>query len=380
MLIEKNLPKIFFIIGCQRSGTTLMRLVLESHSMISCVDELRSYSILRETELLNKELKINQAKKWLGFKTPRITEQFLEPFIADAGADFLGMVNHYSNIPMIFLVRNPLDTIASMKKLDQGSKSWLEIWAESTIDFWRKTIPDFDNIYREEIRLLENTKFKATVAGAIYWKIKTSSYYNYANKTSQIILVFYENLVTKPIPTISTILNFLDVSWEDAVLKHEKLLHPELDETGLAIGKTDPRLPIHTSSLNQYSEYLSKEEISEIIKITGELMIKLGYDVKKYYLSNSTEQSEFLSTKVIQFTQNDSLERLLRLLMYYNKAIADLYLQITSLQSSLENYNKAITDKDLQITSLQSSLENYNKAITDKDLQITSLAILVREL
>jgi Sulfotransferase family len=38
----------FFILGCQRTGTTLMRLVLESHPDVFCYDELKSYAVLRQ--------------------------------------------------------------------------------------------------------------------------------------------------------------------------------------------------------------------------------------------------------------------------------------------------------------------------------------------
>lgn len=36
----------FFITGCQRSGTTLLRLILEGHQDIRCFDETRSYGVL----------------------------------------------------------------------------------------------------------------------------------------------------------------------------------------------------------------------------------------------------------------------------------------------------------------------------------------------
>jgi len=164
-------PKIFFILGCQRTGTTLMRLILESHSKISCVDENRGYSILADQNLLKKELKNNSKKKWLGFKTPRITEQMQEPLLADIGIN-LRTKNLYKDMPIIFMVRNVLDTVTSMKTLDQKGKSWIKRWAKQTIDFWYETTPDFKTTFKRELKILDNTKNKDIVAGAIYWKYK----------------------------------------------------------------------------------------------------------------------------------------------------------------------------------------------------------------
>jgi len=137
-----QLPKAFFILGCQRTGTTLMRLILESHSQISCIDENRAYQILSNQELFRKEQKTNQNKKWLCFKTPRITEQMSEPFLADVGINFRAP-NNFKGSPIIFMMRNVLDTITSMKTLDQDGLSWLDRWAEKTINFWCETTPGF---------------------------------------------------------------------------------------------------------------------------------------------------------------------------------------------------------------------------------------------
>src|SRR3989442_1785108 len=71
MEVPKNYR--FFILGCQRTGTTLMRLVLECHSKILCFGEVRGYQALT-----NNERTIPSGKQIVGFKIPRWTEQFGE--------------------------------------------------------------------------------------------------------------------------------------------------------------------------------------------------------------------------------------------------------------------------------------------------------------
>lgn len=274
--MTSKLPKIFFITGCQRSGVTLLRLILESHSQVSCIDEYNAYNILEDANLLKKELANNKNKEWLGFKVPRLAEQMLEPYLVDVGIDFR-IVNVYVGKPIIFMIRNVFDTIASMKTLEQYGKSWIEVWAKKSIDFWITINDDFRYNYREDLDLLKNSDQKLAVAGAIYWKFKTSSFFDYHNEHVPITTIRYEDLVTNSKKTIHDIIKFLGINWEDSLLSHEKKIHPETDMNGFAIGNTNTKLPIFNSSVNKYEKYLTFDEIREISKVSKELMLKLNY-------------------------------------------------------------------------------------------------------
>jgi len=274
--LNKVKPKIFFILGCQRTGTTLVRFILESHSKISCVDEHRAYPILQDEKLLKKEINSNLGKKWLCFKTPRITEQMLEPFLADVGVHFRTQ-NNFKGTPIVFLVRNVFDTITSMSTLEQDGMSWLKRWAKKTIDFWYKTNPYFLEHYKKEIKFLKTAKNKDLVAGALYWKFKTASYFNYKSNFIPIILIHYEDLVTDKRKTIKQILNFLNLKWEDSVLSHEKHPHVETNAKGITVGKNDSTIPIQNSSVGRYKKFLKLNERKEILKITKDLMSELNY-------------------------------------------------------------------------------------------------------
>jgi len=270
-------PKLFFILGCQRTGTTLVRFILESHTKISCVDEHRAYPILQDEKLLKKEINSNIRKKWIGFKTPRITEQLLEPFLADVGINFR-IQNNFKGIPTVFVVRNVLDTITSMSTLDQEGISWLKRWALRTIDFWSKTNPYFLEHYNRELKILKTTKYKDLMAGALYWKFKTASYFDYKKNSIPIIKIEYEDLVSEKKKTIiKGILDFLNLKWEDSVLSHEKLSHAETDKKGITVGDNDSKIPINDSSVGRYKKFLKPKEISEILKMTNDLMRELNY-------------------------------------------------------------------------------------------------------
>jgi len=213
----------------------------------------------------------------LGFKTPRITEQMSEPFLADFGIN-LRTTNYYQGKPIIFMIRNVLDTVTSMKTLDQEGISWINRWAQKTVDFWCETIPNFKKKYKQELGFLKNSKNKDIVAGAIYWKFKTASYFNYLNNKTPIIKIHYEDLVTNKKNVIKQVLDFLKLDWEDSVLSHEKFSHAETDSSGITVGNNDTKIPISTSSLDRYKKFLKHNETSEILKVTKDLMSKLNYN------------------------------------------------------------------------------------------------------
>ena len=73
--------KICFVIGCNRSGTTLTRLILESHPKVSAYDETTSYDYWRKKDLLTGGLLKNQndGKDCIVFKVPNMTEQLNNP-------------------------------------------------------------------------------------------------------------------------------------------------------------------------------------------------------------------------------------------------------------------------------------------------------------
>ena len=270
--MNKTKPKLFFILGCQRTGTTLMRLILESHSMVKCFDEPQCYEILKNhTELL----KSNQKEKFLCFKTPILTEQMDEPFFSDVTIDFI-INNHYQNFPQIFMVRDVRDTISSMMTLKQEKSTWYDLWPKKSLEFWIATIPGFEKIFAKDIRKISNSKNKLISYSSFYWKYKTGAFFNYEKKRI-VHLIKYEDLVSDPLETIQGLVKFLKLNFEDALMVHHKKKHSLTNERGITIGNTDTKLPIFNESIGRYKKTFSKSQLQEINNISGDVMEKLRY-------------------------------------------------------------------------------------------------------
>src|SRR6516225_834096 len=98
----------FFILGCQRTGTTLLRLILESHPDVFCYDETKAYAVLQG--LVHDDSPRTRLK---GFKIPRWTEQMNFPVLYDEGLD-RPCKNPYRGEKILYLHRDVRDTLTSM--------------------------------------------------------------------------------------------------------------------------------------------------------------------------------------------------------------------------------------------------------------------------
>lgn len=123
---------ICFIVGCQRSGTTLLRLILECHNQVSCYEEPTCYDYWADNALLEKELHEQKklGKDVLVFKSPCLTEQFnnSDGVVKELRYHKFPFSFKYNNQLILFLVRDPRDVCLSLKKLKSNSsgQDWVD--------------------------------------------------------------------------------------------------------------------------------------------------------------------------------------------------------------------------------------------------------------
>jgi hypothetical protein len=258
----------FLIAGCQRSGTTMMRLILESHRDIQCIDEQYSYEILS-----GRRAQPDTTAALLGFKIPVWTEQLLRAQLHwNEYAYVYGsepVPNFYDGEPLIFMVRSPLDTISSMLRLKVENDSWL----------WRVGVPVVQAMaksgrlsveFRADLEFATECEEPEVAVGALYWKIKSSAALGYLAANLPVRLVIYERFVATPAAFLPGILRHIGASWDESVLEHHQRPHEEII-AGKAIGDTDPARSIDTRSIGHSNAHLSPRQIGLIERITGDL-------------------------------------------------------------------------------------------------------------
>jgi hypothetical protein len=263
----------FFIAGCQRSGTTLLRLVLECHPQIFCFDELTAYSALARGEVA-----IPPGKRLAGFKIPRWTERLDDDVCRDEGHAETAP-RFYRGEPILFLVRDVRDTVASMMRLQMtAEQNWLEFCARPILEAKVRDSEAFRHRWSRELGLLRRSGNCPAMLGALYWKYKTQAYFDYRRRGWPVLLVRYERLVRQPEHSLQRAIRCLGLDWDPRLLEHPQLPHPEVYPTGLAVGNTDPRRAIDTDSVGVWRQTLSREETARVLRMAGELndRVRLG--------------------------------------------------------------------------------------------------------
>ncbi|MEJ2567145.1 MAG: sulfotransferase [Gammaproteobacteria bacterium] len=276
--------KPILITGCQRSGTTLMNLILNSHPRILSIDEDRFsfpflYSYLYAP--------LPGAPDFVAFKLPRYAHML--PFIEMLPAG-----------KVLWCIRDPLDVVASMVKLrlnmQMGGADVAIPWAAHPDGGWYEINSTYWALDEEQKRPLNaymaefgrlTEKFMNLAAapenlktierrdcvfiGALCWRIKNYLPSLYRERNIDFQTVRYEDLVTNPGERIAELLAYLGAEWSDEVLMHHR------HHSGTSIGETANTRAIDRRSLGTGKNSLSVEERELAATICGETAAAWNY-------------------------------------------------------------------------------------------------------
>jgi hypothetical protein len=275
-------PQVVFVIGCQRSGTTLMRLVLEAHSKIECFDEIEAYSLL--AGLGSPTFR----KPILAFKIPRWTEQLDLPLLWDYGLPERAQ-RIYSGQKILFMVRDVLDTVSSMLKLKIAGQTWLEHYGIPILQAKAAQDKRFAQQFSKELETIQRAHDPSISVAALYWKYKTEALLGYFQKGYPVLPIYYEDLTRQPEVQLREVCRFLNVAWEDSLLDHPRIVHREVFENGLTVGDTDPKRSIDRTSVGQWRQHLTEEQVAQIATVVASTPHALASAIKSWHAGHQAE-------------------------------------------------------------------------------------------
>lgn len=258
------------ITGCQRSGTTLLNLILDSHPQIRGVDEM--------------EFRNDKLKEYLEHPDYHPCVSFKLPVYAHS-------VRSLKTLPclkILWCVRDPRDVVLSMINLklrmdDLQSVAWANhpYGAVREVEHCMQALgygeggrsffgyAEYQRI--SQIPCLLRGRAEAVFMAALCWKLKNELLELYDRENISYLVVSYEDLIADPKPMLEKILSFLKLPWHDNVLMHHEL------HNGMSVGDTVNNKPIDASNTGKWKQALSNDEVVVIESICAGVAQKFGY-------------------------------------------------------------------------------------------------------
>jgi len=200
--MSERMPRPIFVVGCQRSGTTMLRLMLDSHSRISCGPETR----------------------------------FLADLERIVGADWKRLAQYgFTQEEWLERIATFFDGIQSDYAASRGKARWADKSPRYalSLDFVTRLFPDAQVVHvirdGRDVAVSHRKRFGywSSVKSSVKWPryIAAARLAGAGLPADRYHELRYEDLVTDGEKTLRTLFEFLEEPWEPAVLDFDKKPH-----------------------------------------------------------------------------------------------------------------------------------------------------------
>jgi hypothetical protein len=256
--------------GCARSGTTLMRVMIDTHPDIYCGPEtallyLRTLT-RRKIRKLSKKLEIPEEELKAMIRDTGSYFSFVESLFdylrERAGKPRWGdkspqnvlhldrMFHHFPEARFIHMIRDGRDTACSLR-----------------------TFPRYKMLDSKRIELDTNNPLDQCIRRWVH-DVEAGMRYRGDHRYFE---VKYEDLIESDKETLIRVFGFLGEPWDESVTKYYQIESPgrSMDKMPQNPGATQP---IYRTAYGRWRNEFTEEDKSVFKAIAGKLLVKLGYE------------------------------------------------------------------------------------------------------
>ncbi len=249
-----------FIVGANGTGSTLLRLMLDSHERIA---------IPGETGFLRLALAHTWVPFWpLGGQWNANLALSDDALMAALAEFYGGLFSSYAE---------------SRGKQRWGDKTPFHVWH---LELARRLFPDCQvvGIVRHPGAVIssQRRRFRRTYAQASRSWIRSTSQlmFEAMDLGDQCVVLRYEDLVAEPEKVARALLDWLDEPWSDAVLDHHEI-QPRSGGPARAEGFTEIDRPIDDAQVSEWEGYLRGAERQRVLAPTRAVAAFFAYDCER---------------------------------------------------------------------------------------------------
>ncbi|CAL8365389.1 unnamed protein product [Lota lota] len=264
-LFPEDTPLIF-IGGFPRSGTTLMRALLDAHAAVRCGEETRVIPRL----LAMRATWSRSVKERIRLDEAGVTERVLDSAVR---AFLLEVIMGHGEPAPRLCNKDPfaLKSLSYLARIFPKAKFVLMLRdGRATVHSMisrKVTISGFDlSSYRDSLSK---------------WSAAMDTMFSQCQAASEgsCLPVSYEQLVLRPEQELRKLLNFLDLPWDPAVMHHQDLIGKA---GGISLSKversTDQVMrPLNTDALAKWVGHIPPDVLRDMAHIAP-MLARLGYD------------------------------------------------------------------------------------------------------
>lgn len=276
----------FFIVGTQRSGTTLLRLILNAHSQIVVPREAFFLMPLLKKKYLNRSISGNNLKSFNNYLLSKadIKSTHLKGTFEDG--DYYNVISQLAQREKIKL-RDLIDGIFSSFCRKEGKS----IWGNKTPSFFRKIdilyalFPDakFIHIVRDgrdvydSFRKIDPSKNNVSIM-ALDWNYKLFRIEKSLKKipTNNKVTIRYEDLLSKGEETVKHICSVIGVEYENSMLDFYKSSHKHTSSTHSRLIFN----PLNENNMYTWKKNLTPREAKIFNLLARHYLKKYNYEIE----------------------------------------------------------------------------------------------------